>query len=337
MASKISTATLMGPASPKYRRLRATVAIAISAAFLLVAALAAAGLWWRHDEAPRAGAQRAGILAAVLAEHLTLRFKTFEEALYEVAANNRLLGGPDASAEDWFPVLRAAFSGLAGVTSLSVTDARGIVTYSTQPMTMRQPVAKEELYRQLSANPMSDTLVLDALYRDPTEGMVLMPVGRVLRTVNGEFEGMLVVLFAPGRLADLFAAVDLGPSGLVRIFHPNGQRLVPPPSISDPLDSPAPEFPLGPSADGVEPGLIIAPIEPGGEPFVTAYRRLDGPGLTVAVSFPEGALMASWWQEAKAIAAAVAIIGLALLLAAIAICRAARKALVDEAAATQEN
>jgi hypothetical protein len=311
-------------APPSRQRLRITLATSLTVIFIVVTALTTAALWWRHADILKQGQQRAEILTEIVEAHLAFRFKTLEATFYEVAAYDRLIGGPDASADEWFPVLRAAFSGLTGFTSLSVADANGIITYSTQPMTMRQPIANGELYRRLSADPKNDTLVLDALFRDPVEGRVLLPIGRVLRTVNGDFEGMVVALLAPTDLDAPFTDIDLGPGGALRIFSASGQRLAPAPQYADPLDQPPPEFPLTPGGRENTNGVMRAPIEANGEPYLTAYRRMAGTGLAIAVSFPEATLLAGWWNEVLMAVAAVAIIGLALVFAGIAIDRAAR-------------
>jgi hypothetical protein len=320
-----STETGKSTVPPSRRRLGATLATSLVAVLVVVTALTAVALWRRHAEALSQGQRRAEILTEIVERHLAFRFKTLEATLYEVAAYDRLIGGPDASADEWFPVLHAAFSGLAGFTSLSVADANGTITYSTQPMTMRQPVSNGELHRRLSADPRNDALVFDRLFRDPIEGRVLLPIGRVLRTVNAEFEGMLIAFLAPAELAAPFADLDLGTAGVLRIFSATGQRLVPAPQYADPLDQPAPEFPLASIADGEgTSGMTLAPIEANGARYLTAYRTMAGTGLAIAVSFPEAMLLAGWWNEVLAAIAAVAIVGLALFLAAIAIARAAR-------------
>jgi hypothetical protein len=308
------------------RRSRPRMAIALSllAVFLVLAAIVTAALQWRHEKTISDGEQRAEILAEILAANLALRVKTLEAVLYEVAAYDRLIGGPDATADEWFPVLRTAFAGLTGFSSLGVADAEGIVTYSTQPMTMRQPVSDGELHRRLAANPRSDALAFDKLFRDSVEGRILLPVGRVLRTPDGAFEGMLVAHLLPGSLGDLLEAVDLGPSTLVRVFSPGGERLVPAPQYADSLERPPPEFPLVlPNVEEDTTGIVVAPIDGKGADYLTAYRTMADTGLTVAVSLPEAEVLAGWRDERNAAIAGIAIVGVLLLLAGFAISRSA--------------
>jgi hypothetical protein len=48
-----------------------------------------------------------------------------------LAIHAQRVGGAEASAADWMPILEAAQAGFPGSGSLSVTDAHGVIRHST--------------------------------------------------------------------------------------------------------------------------------------------------------------------------------------------------------------
>jgi hypothetical protein len=204
-----------------------------------------------------------------------------------------------------------------------VTDAKGVVTFSTRPETMGESHGGSSLHETLSANPMSDALVADAPLRSRFDATMLVPVGRVLRTPNGEFEGMLIATLAPARLAGLYQSVDVGERGFVWVLHAPDAVLARHPPFEDLFEQPMPDIPIaGAEADGT----VLAPLEAGGPDYVSAFRTDGRTGLAVAVSIPFDTLLAPWRESALAALVLLAAAGLLLVIAGLMIDRAIHRA-----------
>jgi hypothetical protein len=291
--------------------------------FVFLAGIAAAALWLRHEEILRDSLGRTASLARILSEDLVVRFDAIEAALSQLADHNRRIGGPEAEWDQWLPVLAAALSALKGVDSISVTDAKGVVTYSTRTETMGQSHRNSTLYEALSTNPMSDALVADAPARSRFDTTMLVPVGRILRTPNGEFEGMLIATLAPAQLASLYQSVDVGEDGIAWVLHPSGVVLFRHPPFDDLFEWPMPGIPIT-STDGS--GTVLAPLEAGGPDYFSAYRTDARTGLAVAISLPAEDLLVPWREDALIALALLAAAGILLVVAGFAIDRTIHRA-----------
>jgi hypothetical protein len=308
--------------TPNAKRLRWTVAALLALVFVFLAGIAGAALWLRHQEILGGSGVRAASLADTLSEDLALRFDAIEAALAHLADHNRRIGGPNAPWDQWLPILGAAIAGLGTVDSISVTDAKGVVTYSTRTDTMGQSHAGSPIYEALSANPMSDALVADAPFRSPFDTSMLVPIGRVLRTPNGEFEGMLIATLAPARFVGIYQSVDVGPDGFVWVLQPAGKVILRQPDFEDPIEQPMPDIAVA----GSESGVNFGPIEAGGPDYLTAYQTNQGTNLAVAVSFAADGLLVPWRKDASVALALLAAAGLLLVVIGFAIDRAAHRA-----------
>src|SRR3546814_14376909 len=52
-----------------------------------------------------------------------------------------------------------------------------------------------------------------------------MPVGRALRDGEGRFTGFLAATFQPERLRGFYAAIGIGPAGIIRLIDRDGDLL----------------------------------------------------------------------------------------------------------------
>src|SRR5205814_1905785 len=71
-------------------------------------------------------------------------------------------------------------------------------------------------------------------------------------------------------------------------------------------------------------GTLLAPLEPGGPAYLSAYRTLAEPSLVVAVSLAVNDVLADWRDERLIVGVVSGGMGLALLLAALLIAREIR-------------
>jgi hypothetical protein len=299
------------------RRLPGSVKALLAVIFLLVVGAAVAGLWSRHDTMLSDARHKADGLTVILSEHLAIRYDMIEGALRQLAEHNRRVGGPDASGMEWMPVLADVAAGRYAIESFTVADAEGRVTYSSLPMNMGDSWADGHLYEQLSANPSSDQLVNAAPRRSPNDGRMIVPVGRVLRTVNSEFEGMLIAALAPERLRDFYTSIDVGSDGVITLIHPDNRIVFREPADKKAIGEAWPEIPLASTAgDGEHHGAVIRPLANHGPDYLTAYRTSDKTGLTVAVSLALDELLAAWWSELYIVIGFVLVVGLIVIVIA---------------------
>lgn len=311
--------------TPNDKRLRWIVGGLLALVFVFLAGVAATVLWLHHEDILRDGGSRAEKLANALSEDLAVRFDAIEATLTHLADHSRRIGGPSASWDQWLPVLGAALAGLGTVDSISVTDAKGVVAYSTRTETMGQSHARSPIYKELSANPMSDALVSDVPFRSPFDTSMLFPVGRVLRTPNGDFQGMLIATLAPARFAGVYQSVDVGSDGFVWLLHPAGEVLFREPPFEDPIERPLPDIPV--AAGGT--GIAFGPLEAGGPDYVSAYAPDRRTKLAAAISLAAEGLLVRWREETTIALALLAAAGILLAVVGFAIDRAILRPVSD--------
>ena len=281
--------------------------------FLVFIAARSAVLWWQHDQALLDEQRRAENLVHVLAEHLDRTLGPIESAFRQLAAHSERIGGPSAPRELWAPVLNATLSGLAGIGSLNVIDADGMVTLSTNPAVTATSRRDRFLYRRLKDHPDSGLVIAPSAPSANYSGLVV-PFGRALRDREGRFIGMLAATFQPDRLRGFYEAIDVGPPGVIQLLPPDGYVLFRQPLAGHTAgERLADNVILNAWRGGSDHGSLRAPIEAGGESYLTAWRTLARPSLLVAVSIAQRDALASWRTELLVVAAEEA--GMALMLA----------------------
>jgi hypothetical protein len=295
-------------------RLQVVIILSLCVVLLGVAGFAAYGLSIRHRALSEEAEHDAAGVAHILAAQLSTELDAVSATLEHLAAYSRRNGGPSAAGEAWIQLLATAHAGLPAAGSLNITDGSGAVTFSSPTDAMGDDYADSQMFVALSANPMNDALVADPPARSPVDGRWVLPVGRVNRAPSGDIEGIVVATIAPSRLADFYRSADLGPGGVLWVLSPAGEVLLREPSAGNITQEPWPNLPLDAAKTASEnSGIVHAPLEAGGEPFLTAYETSPKAPLTVAVSRPESAILAPWWDEIRATAIGLAALTLVLL------------------------
>lgn len=261
------------------------IAVLTIGALLTVTVLRALDLWfWRAQTVATAEA-RAGNLAFILAEYIRESFTAGDASLRQVALSAQRIGGPSAPASEWDPILATASAGLAGVGSVTVTDARGIITHSTQPAIIGQSRSDQYVFKELAARP-NDGFVISTPFRaivGPRQ--FIIPIGRRLDKADGTFDGTVVATFTGAAPRTFFRTLDIGRHGALWVFHPDGVVLFREPSDSNPLGETADGNPIFEAAkNGGTFGHIESSIAPGGPVLLSAFQRTATPPLIVAVS-----------------------------------------------------
>ena len=272
-----------------------------------------ADIEWRRRQAIESAESRAQNRAEITAEYVRGRFALVDTSLRQLVIQGRRIGVQGAPAEEWNTMLQAAKASLPGQGSVSVTDAQGIIRFSTLPSIVGESRRDSYIFTRLSTND-SDEMVVDAPFQHRLQpGRFLIPVGRRLSDSDGTLEGLVVAVVMPEDFVGFFKTVRFGSLGLAWAFHPTGTVLVREPSASSRSGEPAPQHPILQAAQRSPSGIVRGPVDVGGPSFITAFRTLPAPPLTVAVSLNESEMLDDWRAQRRT--ATVALAGLALTVA----------------------
>jgi signal transduction histidine kinase len=286
--------------------------VALTTSVLLIfGALRVTDLAWSRAQTLTAAEARASNLAVILSEYVRESFAAGDASLRQLALHGRRVGGSSAPDSEWAPSLASAKAGLAGVGSISVTDARGTIRHSTLPAIVGQSRHDRFVFRQL-AGPGPDDLVIDTPYLSIGEPrQFFIPAGRRLTTADGRFDGIVVAAFSPAAPRRFVKSVGVGRRGVVSVFHSDGVVLFREPSASNPLGEVAADDPVFKAAQRAAPsGTVRASLLRDGPVMLTAFQTTTTPPLIVAVSLEQDEVLADWQHQAR---------GSALLFAALAL------------------
>ncbi len=275
-----------------------TLILAFTASILVaVAAVQAADLWWRRERTLRAAEARARNLAFVLSEYVRGSFSAADASLRQLAIHARRVGGSSAPADAWDPILSSAKAALGGG-ALTVTDANGRIVHSTQKLIAGQSRRDNYIFKQLSTIDRDDLVVDRPFLSVSPPHRYLLPIGRRLTRDDGKFDGMIVATMIPDAYRQFFHTVDVGRSGTIWVFHPDGVVLFREPSETDPINEAAAANPVLQAALRANgDGILEGPIQPGGPAFLTAYDNVPSPPLIVAVSLNRDEVLADWRHQ----------------------------------------
>lgn len=286
------------------------IAAITTGVLLALTLLRGADLWsWRNQELRSAGS-RAENLAFILAEYLRETFAAGDASLRQLAIHSQRVGGPSAPESDWGPSLASARAGLPEVGSISVTDAAGMITHSTQPRIVGQSRAGQYVFKQLSSAAADELVVDTPYYTDLGRKGYVIPLGRRLMDPSGRFAGTVVASFLPEELRGLFQTVDVGEHGVIWVFHPDGQLLVREPSADNAIGTLATGNPVFEAARrAAADGRFLGPVAEGGPEYISAFHRTATPPLYVAVSLNRDDVLAGWRRQAWTLLLITAVIG----------------------------
>ena len=255
-------------------------------------------LWsWRDQIVDDADA-RAANLSIIVSEYLRESFAGGDAALRQLVVQSRRLGGPEAPAEQWAPVLTAARAGLSGIASLSVVDRFGIIRHSTQPRIVGASRKDQYVFRQLSSM-TSDALVVDTPFKTiTTPPQYVLPLGRRFVSEDGRFDGAAVATFLPSAPRSFFRKIDVGRDGVIWVFHPDAVVMFREPSPSNAIGERAGGNPVFEAARRTSGSATLrGPIQPGGPVFLTGVHATTEPPLIVAVSLSRSEILAEWRRQ----------------------------------------
>jgi signal transduction histidine kinase len=286
------------------------IALLTAGALLLTSALRLGDLWWWRTQTLHAAELRAENLSFILSEYLRESFAAGDASLRQLALHSRRVGGPAAPDSEWLPPLDAARAGLTGIGSISVTDKDGVIRHSTQPLIVGQPRRDDYLFKQLAKMQTDDLVVSTPYFATRQPQQFLIPIGRRLTDAAGAFQGTIVATFTPGAQRGFFRTVNVGPNGVVWVFHPSGAVLFREPSATNPLGETATRNPIFLAATGGGPNRLRAPAEAGGPVMLSAFHISSTPPLVVAVSLDRNDVLADWRHQVRGSALFFAAIGL---------------------------
>jgi signal transduction histidine kinase/CheY-like chemotaxis protein len=292
---------------PKLNIIAFTVTVLVAVGVLVVA-----DLWWRRDRTLKSADTRATNLAAIVSEYMRGSFSSADAALRQLAVHGRRVGGSSESHDEWDPILAAAKAALPESGSITVTDAAGTITHSTQRIILGQSRRDNYIYKRLSPGDV-DELVLDRPFLSVTEPrQFILPVGRPLTTRDGRFDGIVVATLLPETYRAFFRTLEVGPGGVITVLHPEGVVLFREPSERNPINEAATGNPLLALGKTQRAGIVHEPLVPGGGQYISAYRAVGSPPVVVAVSLSRTGVLEDWRRQRNVTASAFGVLTVTL-------------------------
>jgi signal transduction histidine kinase len=298
---------------PLDRRLRRMIILLVAAVFAGGVALRALDLAHRRTNRIAEGRVRTGTVAREVAEQLQSTFASADAVLRQMCAISHEVGGPAGDAARWDPVLQVSRTRANGLGSISILDRDGIVRFSTYAPLVGRNRRDTVLFRQAAASDGNELLTADAYESSSTPELMLLPLGRPLRTAQGEFDGMVWATFAPLHLARFLETIKLGTRGGICIFHPDGKVLFATRAAN--LTAPRTAAALWKLAQTATPGSTAQATLPGeSSSRVLGFERAAQPGFLIVTARDGDELLDYWRREVWISIAVASVTGLALAL-----------------------
>jgi signal transduction histidine kinase/CheY-like chemotaxis protein len=303
--------TIRTRAPTAFNRMKLAVVAFTLVALAALIVLRVADLWWWRSELLDAGDRRAGNLTMILSAFVRGTLAASDASLRQLTIEAQRIGGAQAPAAVWAPILAAAQAALPGVTSVSIVDAAGIIRHSTQRLIIGQSRRDEYVFHQLATDSSKALVVSTPIFSFTVPKQLLIPLGRRLNQPDGSFDGIVATAFSPSALRSFFQTVNAGREGVVWVLHPDGLVLFREPSTTNPIGERVPDNPIVRAASRAPTGSLRGPIGPGGPVLLTAYHQTAEPALIVAVSLSQSEILAEWWRQVTASLAVLAVLGFA--------------------------
>ena len=277
--------------------LRAGVIWTLSAIIVALLVIQTVNLWFRHRETVHATEGRASDLANILAEHMRSAMGEVDASLKQLVLHSGRVGGPSATSDSWLPVLRTAMAGMSHLGSLTIVDSKGVIRHSTLAMLVGQSRGDEFIFKSLSADRQAG-IIADTPFRSRLNGRTLIPLGRRLVGPDGSFEGAVVATLSPEAFREFYQSVDVGQEGIIWVVHPTGLVLCsePPLSKQDEGFASVPQ-PLAHALNSGAAGIVKVALQKDGPTYVNAWRTVDQPVVSIAISFNLSEALRSWHQS----------------------------------------
>lgn len=307
------------------RRVRRIVLLSLLFTFLAIVMVRALSLQSHYEDALETGRQRAQNLASLVSDHFLRTVDTIDGALIRVGQAASAYPDNDPALQ-LNGILEQSLLSLKGVGSLTVLNAKGVVTHSTFHQIVGENLGDKPILQRLQQDVeieiAADTPVVGRL-----TGEILVPLGRRITTLDGSFRGVVIATLELERLRDFYRSLEVGKSGIIWILRPDGQLLFRHPQADLgllPPDHPLLQLPAVYTANAVH----IGPLEAQGASYLTAIRQARVPALRVAVSISKDELLQPWWFELWRSLIIIFVTGGALGLAAYQISRQVRERLI---------
>jgi signal transduction histidine kinase len=188
------------------------------------------------------------------------------------------------------------------------------IRHSTRPDIVGQSRSGDSVFEEALTS-SSDALLVGEPFLSPVvPDAYLLPIGRRLTSGDGTAVGAVVASFLPFDLRRFFQTVSVGERGIVWVFHSNGRVIFREPSPEDPFGEPATGNLIFAAAqsDAVY-GVLEGPVTAAGPVMVSAFRRVPGLPLIVAVSLDESELLAPWRRQLSVFVTTYAVVSVVLL------------------------
>ncbi len=281
---------------------------------LILGAFRTNDLWTSRAEVMVRAHTRSSNLALILSSYLAGTFAASDAALRQLVLHSQRIGGPSASADDWTPSLVSARAGLEAVGAISVVDRQMIIRHSTRRDIVGQSRSGDLVFDDALLSG-SDTLIIGPPFLSPVvPNGYLLPLGRRLTSRDGSVEGAVVASFLPQDLRRFFQSVSVGERGAVWVFHANGSVIFREPSPEDPIGGPAAGNPIFAAAQaGPSHGVLEGPVSATGPEMVSAFRKVAGLPLIVAVSLDQAEMLAPWRRDLRGFLVIYGFISISLI------------------------
>ncbi|MBC7917394.1 MAG: PAS domain S-box protein [Rhodoferax sp.] len=265
---------------------------------LVSGCLVAAALLYLRAQALESGQRLTESFAQVIEEQTTRTLQSVDQSLQMAAdklALQRAAGTlTEASAR---ALLQEELRSLPFVRALWVTDARGRLTFGTEPGNIGTDLSNVDYFISLKARPETRFLV-----GSPVHGMDhwMIPAARTLRSMNGGFGGTIAATVDPHYFDTLWKTIDLGPGGSVGLFRRDAVMLMRSPFDERSMGKSFKDVPLFKDYLPQYPAYAFQSVSPiDGVRRVSAYRTLSAqPDLVVAVGYSYALMLQAWQDQA---------------------------------------